>query len=161
MQLKFINKYKDKLDNPVMIGYLIHLLTDRFYNNYFFKNHCLFNENDKPYSVKLKNGKIKTPIKKYKHSDFGKYDKWLLKHKFIEKFNDIKCLNNVIDLSVGNFDKNKLLDYIKKANKEFDNPKLYKINSRLFYTTLNKKELDNMFDNCCKYILEYINKLDR
>ena len=30
----FIKKNKNKLSNPIMIGYLIHLLTDKFYNYY-------------------------------------------------------------------------------------------------------------------------------
>ena len=68
---KFINEYKKELDNPIMIGYLIHILTDRFYNDYFFKNHCLFDEKNKPIKVKLRNKKIKYPIKKYKQSDLG------------------------------------------------------------------------------------------
>ena len=33
----FIKKYKDKLDSPIMIGYLIHILTNRYYNEYIFK----------------------------------------------------------------------------------------------------------------------------
>ena len=32
---KFFQKYREKLNNLIMIGYLIHLLTDRFYNDYF------------------------------------------------------------------------------------------------------------------------------
>ena len=28
---KFVDKYKENLNNPIMTGYLIHLLTDRFY----------------------------------------------------------------------------------------------------------------------------------
>ena len=34
---EFILRYQPKLDNPVMVGYLIHLLIDRFYNNYISK----------------------------------------------------------------------------------------------------------------------------
>ena len=34
---KFVEKYRDKIDNPILVGYLIHILTDRFYNEYFLK----------------------------------------------------------------------------------------------------------------------------
>ena len=31
---KMYNKYKDKFKNPVLMGYLVHLLTDYYFNNY-------------------------------------------------------------------------------------------------------------------------------
>lgn len=43
---KFVQKYKSKLNNPVMLGYLIHILTDRFYNEYIFRNFYIYDEND-------------------------------------------------------------------------------------------------------------------
>lgn len=156
---KFINEYKKELDNPIMIGYLIHILTDRFYNDYFFQNHCLFDEKNKPIKVKLRNKKIKYPIKKYKQSDFGKYDNYLLKKHLVPKFNDIKCVSNVKDLSVSKFDKEALISYITNANAEVDNPRLYNIKSSLFYKVFNKKELDKMLNECCNYIIDYINVL--
>lgn len=158
---KFIEDYKNQLDNPVMIGYLIHLLTDRFYNDYFFKNHCLLDEKGIPHSVKLKNGKISENIKKYKQSDFKKYDKWLLKHKYITKFESYNCLNSVSNLKIANFDKNFLQKYIKKINLESDSPNKYRINSFLFYKVLNKRELDKMFENCIEYIEPYLKKYIR
>lgn len=33
---RFIQKYKSKLDNPVICGYLCHLLIDRFWNTYTY-----------------------------------------------------------------------------------------------------------------------------
>ena len=32
----FIKKYKDNLENPIITGYLIHILTDKFYNEFMF-----------------------------------------------------------------------------------------------------------------------------
>jgi hypothetical protein len=142
------------------MGYLIHILTDRYYNNYFFKNHCVFDENGHETKVKLKNGKYGFPIKKYKQSDFEKYDKYLLKKHLVKKFNSIECVSQVKDLSVAKFDKNYLIQYIENTNKEIDNPKLYKVKSNIFYKVLSKNELNNMFNNCCKYIIKYINSIN-
>lgn len=153
---KFIKEYKNCLNNPVMVGYLIHILTDRYYNDIFFQKHCVFDEKGKACSVKLRNGMIKSPIKKYKQSDFAKYDKWLLKNNYVSKFVDIKCVDNVKDLSVGKFDKEKLIEYIYNANKEVDSPRLYRISSKFLYTTLTKNELDKLFGDCCNYILDYL-----
>ena len=54
---KFLFKYKNKLDNPIMLGYLIHLLTDRFYNEYFFKHFYIYDENDNGNGMYLKGKK--------------------------------------------------------------------------------------------------------
>jgi hypothetical protein len=153
---KFIAEYKSELDNPIMMGYLIHILTDRYYNDYFFKNHCLFNDKGYAEKVILKNGRNGYPIKKYKQSEFGKYDKYLLKKHLVAKFNNTDCVSQVKDLSIAQFDIEYLKKYVVNANKEIDNPRLYKINSCFFYRVLSKKELDEMLNNCCKYIVDYI-----
>lgn len=152
---KFLKKYKKNLNNPIIIGYLIHLLTDRYYNDYFFKNHCII-DNDKLVAVKLKNGKLKKYKKEYKQGDFAKYDMWLLKNNFVTKFNNYNCIDNIINLNNAEFDKEYLKNYIEKANNEIDNPKLYKINKSIFYKVVSKKEMDILFNMCCKYIEEYL-----
>jgi len=43
---KFVKKYRNMLSNPVMLGYVIHLLTDRFYNEYFFRHFYVYDQND-------------------------------------------------------------------------------------------------------------------
>jgi hypothetical protein len=54
---KFINKYRDKLENPIMLGYLIHILTDRFYNEHIFRHFYIYDENDNGIGIYLKGKK--------------------------------------------------------------------------------------------------------
>lgn len=150
----FVKEYRNELDNPIMIGYLIHLLTDRFYNDYYFKNHCIFNNNGIPVSVKLLNGKVIDKIKVPKHADFYKYDKWLLKNNFVENFSSDECINHVHDLSVASFNNDKLKKYINNCNN--DKPRYLK--TSLFYKSLTKKELDLIFNDCIKYTKDYFKK---
>ena len=84
------------------------------------------------------------------------FDKYLLRKHLIPKFNDIKCVNNIQNLKIGDFDREFLIDYIEKSNKEVDNSKLYK--SNLFYRVMNEEELDNISNDCINYILDYISK---
>lgn len=156
---KFVSEYKVKLNNPIMMGYLIHILTDRFYNDYFYRNHCVFDESGNVNKVKLKNGKIKSPIRNYKQRDFGKYDKYLLKTRQVTKFVSDDCIKNVEDLSVAIFDKEYLSNYILNANKEIDKPNLYKIKSSFFYNVLNKEELEELQNKCINYIIDYIKSI--
>ena len=65
-----------------MLGYLVHLLIDKYYNDYFFQKHCIFGENGKAHSA-FKKRKIRQLIRKYKQTGFTKYDKWLLKQFFL------------------------------------------------------------------------------
>ena len=109
-----------------MIGYLIHLLTDRYYNDYYFKNHCIFNDEGIPVAAILKNGKKIDKIKIPKQADFCKYDKWLLKKGYVEKFKNYNCIKNVRNLSVASFDMNKLKEYIIISNN--DTPRKIKTN---------------------------------
>lgn len=150
---KFLNEYKDNMNNPIMIGYLIHLLTDRFYNDYYFKNHCVLNEKGIPIAAKLKNGKLVKEVKVPKQADFLKYDKWLLKNRKVEKFKSDECVGKVINLSVTQFDNDKLKKYILNSN--HDKPKNLKTN--LFYKSISKKELDRVYINCIDYIKKYLN----
>lgn len=149
---KFLNEYKEDMRNPVMIGYLIHLLTDRFYNDYYFRNHCIFNDNGIPVAAKLRNGKVIEKIKIPKQSDFFKYDKWLLKNNRVEKFKSDNCINNIYDLSIAQFDIDKIKKYITDSN----NDKIRNLKTNLFYKSISKKELDSVYINCIEYIKNYL-----
>lgn len=161
----FVKKYKRKLKNPIIMGYLIHLLTDNYYNSYIYNKFYIFDENGNEIGLRFKNGDKYLPksvIKDCKHSEFYLYDKWLLYHGYIPKFNNFDCLDNVINLEIATFDKNILKQYMIDLNKEIDNinvlDKIPKPGIRYKLTT--KKELDKLFNSCCNYILNYIKNIN-
>lgn len=159
---EFINKYKEKLKNPVMLGYLVHLLTDKYYNEYMFKNFYIYDKNDNGIGMILK-GKKKyingSERKKLKHREFNIYDKWLLNHNYVSKFKDYKCIENVNNIEEASFYYEKIKKYIESANEDVDKinffSKLYFYN----YKITNKKELDGIFDGCISYIVNYIKNI--
>lgn len=158
----FIKKHKKDLNNPVMMGYLIHILTDKFYNTYAFTKWFICDKDGNDAGLHFKHkGKLLPPekVKYYKQREFGLYDKWLLNHGYVPKFSDYKCVDNVVDLEVAKYDKNSLKDYIKEANND-----IYKLNVfsklRLYnFKLTSKKELDRQFYLCIDYILEYIKNI--
>ena len=158
---KFINKYKDKLDNPVMLGYLIHILTDRFYNEYIFKNFYIYDENNNGIGIYLKGNKkiLSGDARKYmKHRELNIYDRWLMNHNCVFKFTNYDCIDNVIDIEEATFNKDKLKQYILSSNNDIEKLNLF---SRLYfynYKITNQNELDKIFNNCLVYIFEYLNK---
>ena len=54
---KFVEKYRDKIDNPILVGYLIHILIDRFYNEYMFKHFYIHDKDDNGIRMYLKSKK--------------------------------------------------------------------------------------------------------
>ena len=53
----FLKDYKDKLSNPLILGYYRHLLTDNFYNNEIYSNIWVQDNKHNIIGIKLKNGK--------------------------------------------------------------------------------------------------------
>ena len=148
-----------------MIGYLIHILTDRYYNEYKFKHFYIYDEDDNGIGMYLKGKKriIDGKTRKYlKHRELDIYDKWLLNNSQVSKFNDIKCIYNVIDFNEANFNKEKLKEYIESANKDIDKVNFISKLKIYNYKITTKKELDSIYNNCINYILDYIeNKLSQ
>lgn len=159
---KFVKKYKDKLNNPIMIGYLIHILTDKYYNEYMFRYFYIFDEDDNGIGIYLKGKKkiLDSKIRKFlKHREFDLYDKWLLNNGNVPKFNDIICIDNVIDFDEAKFNKEKLKEYIISANNDIDKVNLLSKLKIYNYKITTKKELDSIYNNCIEYIKDYLEKI--
>ena len=158
---RFIEKYNDKMENPVMLGYLVHILTDRFYNEYIFRNFYIYDENDNGIGIYLK-GKRKIldgdSRKHLKHRELYIYDKWLMNHDYVCKFSSIDCINCVIDIAEASFDKERLKQYILSSNNDIDKLNIFSKICFYNYKITNQKELDKIFNDCLEYIFKYINE---
>lgn len=158
----FVKHNKDKLNNPVMLGYLIHILTDKFYNTFAFTNFFIYDKDGNDIGLHFKNkDKLLSSekIKYYKQREFGLYDKWLLNHRCVPKFSCLDCLDNVIDIEVAKFDKEKLKKYIIESNNDIDKVNIFNKVKFSVYKLTTKKELDKQFELCCDYIINYINSI--
>lgn len=160
---KFVQKYKKELSNPIMVGYLVHILTDKFYNEYIFKNYYIYDANDNGIGIYLK-GKKKyvdvTTRKRLKHRELDLYDKWLLNSNKICKFESDQCINNVSNIEEATFDKNKLKEYILSANKDIDKINIFSKLRIYNYKIMTKKELNKLFEKCIEYIIDYLKLLN-
>lgn len=158
----FIKKHKKDLNNPVMMGYLIHILTDKFYNTYAFTKWFIYDKDGNDAGLHFKHkDKLLPPekVKYYKQREFGLYDKWLLNHGYVPKFSDYKCVDNVVDLEVAKYNKNSLKDYIKEANNDIDKLNVFSKLRLYNFKLTSKRELDRQFYFCMDYILEYIKNI--
>lgn len=162
---KFLSKYKDKLNNPVMVGYLIHLLTDRFFNSYVFQNYYIYDENTHLIGIKFQDEEVLMPIEKIryeKHRDFYVYDKYLVENNLVDKFNSLECINNIIDTEDSKYDKELIKKYIINANNDLEEAKRGEFFKSLgnTYKVLNLDELNKQMDLCVLQIVKFFNKLN-
>ena len=124
----------------------------------------IFDKDNKPIALKIKrkNKYLKAnDIKRIKHQEFDKYDKYLLTHNYVTKFKNYDCINKFDILSDFQFDKEKLIKYIDKLNNEIDKITIFdKINFKTYKLT-TRKEFDKQMELCCKYIINYLNEKNK
>lgn len=161
---EFYKKYKDKMNNTIMIGYLIHLLTDKFYNEYIFKNFFIYDENGDDKGLIINGKKIfmdKKEIKKIKHQELYNYGKWLLNNNYVSKFKSVLCINKVINIEEFNYDKEIAIKYIIDHNDMMDKNKKLKILNifrRYKFKLSSKNKWDKKFIECCNFIERFLRK---
>ncbi len=163
---KFLLKYKKSLYNPVMVGYLIHLLTDRYFNSYVFQNYYIYDENTHLIGIKFKDEKVLLPIEKIryeKHRDFYVYDKYLIEHNKVKKFKSFDCINNINDLEDAKFDKELIKKYIENANLDIEKGKKGMYYEKLGneYKVMSLEDLNIQFDLCVKQIIKFLETLNK
>lgn len=133
---EFIKKYPDMKDD-ISIGYIIHLLTDKYYNDTYYHANIVGIEHNK----------------NFKHNLFDSYDMYLLKHKKVNKFEKIDIINEIPLYKDISFDMEYLKAYINNTNNQIDNityDENFKVDYQIF--------LNDLYAGCIKYILNNINK---
>lgn len=102
----FVDKYKDHLNNPLIKGYWIHLLTDLYFNQYIYENIYLYDVHNRVVGVRMANYKIKLcspeDALNYKHHDFYEFDNYLRVKKEVHSlkyegmFENVKKIEEVL-----------------------------------------------------------------
>ena len=118
--INFYNKYKDKLKEPIVLGYYIHLYTDYLWNNNFYtkiKNNAKFNE----YTAEQ--------LKRMKHNDFKLYNNLFSNNTiFIYDIDNIVKKSKMINkISINSNDINEVINFLNKKTVYKSNFKIYTI----------------------------------
>lgn len=136
--INFYNQYKDRLNEPIVLGYYVHLYTDYLWNNDFYtrlgKNikFCEYTSEE---------------LKKIKHDDFKLYN-----NKYIDNIINIENVNNIVNksrsisnISINYSDVIKVIEFLKVQNT---------FNSD--YSFYNEKELDELLEDTVNKMLQQI-----
>ena len=131
---EFIKKYPTMKDD-ISVGYIIHLLTDKYYNDVYYHTNIDGIEHNKY----------------FKHNLFDSYDKYLLKHGIVDKINNKEIIDNIPSYEDISFDNNYLSEYIDKLNDEIDNTIIDKK-----HNVEHQEFLDPLYNDCLNYISNLI-----
>ena len=162
---RFVKDNIKDISNPLILGYLAHLLADNFYNEFIYTNFWVQDNDHNIIGVKLNTGKV-IPVKpgvlrKYKHYDLELYGKYLYNEGKVEVPKDIDIVVDNIGYLKPQFLNRELvcdrIDYLNLDFKEFNKLTFMQKIFKHKYKLSNKKQLDEQFDLCCDYIVNYIN----
>ena len=146
---KFIKKYKKELKKPIIKGYLAHLMTDKFYNEYTYKKHYLFTDG-RPKVILNDGTKISALIEKpwqIKQNDFEIYGQKLINNNSIARIKEkIKNYDIIKECPLNENDLNKT---ITKINKISNNKKTYNKSKLRMFT---EEELNKIYEECYQNI---------
>jgi len=151
----FLNKYKNKCQNPLIKGYLAHLMADNFFNKYTYENHYFFE--GKICRAILKDGRIlkNSHLKPWqiKQRDFKIFDNYLIKNKLLPNINKSNNYNIIKECPIDDID---IIKAIKRINGFKNSVSDYDKNK---YQMFTEEELLNLYNNCYKEILEKLKRL--
>ncbi len=156
----FISDYKDNINNPMIIGYYCHILTDYFYNEYIYYNKWVQNEKNEIIGIKRKDGTIidiKNNLRdslKYKHNDLELFGKRIFNSEelIIPNYSDkfIESINILKDRFINIDNVKKRINYLNDDFKEFNKISDEEVNKE--YELFTQEELDNLLNKCIDYI---------
>lgn len=156
----FLRSYGNKLDNKVILGYVVHLLTDNLWNKNYYERKVIY-ENGKIAGVKLTNGQILKGdydvVRILKQKDYKIYaDSLFRTSEFVEPVFDKELVNKSNEIEIININE----DDIKKSIQYIQDEKEKSISSNIdeVYQSFNKAEIKQFMSDIIDEIVEYMNK---
>ena len=156
---KFMEKYKNRLDRDLVIGYYIHLLTDYYFNEYIFDNTYILDDTGSIREIKLLLGT--TPDiesrRRLKQDDFIMYGSYLLNNNRVGIPKDKELIyKHLCDLKhsfINEIEVSNRIDYMNSNDfLEYNNKKE---NYKLF----TREEYDKLYSDCLKFIKDKLAKI--
>lgn len=151
----YLENFKDSTLTTIEIGYLCHLLADKFYNEFIFKKY-IERDHNKLVSITIngiKHFESEETINHLKHSVYETYDNYLLKNNLVKPLNSLgKCTFPALEGIT--FDEvlvknmwNEMKDDINRNAKK---------DSKINFVFSDQTELDDLFEECCNHILKFL-----
>ncbi len=156
---RFIEENYQNLSNPVVLGYLTHLMTDFYYNRLTFGQKFLSDGMGKSIGIKLNNGtdKIcdKETIRILKQTDFDTYSRELYSKEDVlidenKKDDILKACKDIKNIKYNGEDVLKIINFVNNIKNNYDKRK----DEKICYKVFTKEEFDYNFNKCVEFILD-------
>lgn len=154
---KFLEVYNDKINNPIIFGSLIHLITDNYFNEYTYRNH-IESIDGRKFALLNDGSKIQTSKPwKLKQEDFGVFGNYLIVNTKLGI--EVSSTNLTNDL------KKDLIYQLTESDIKLIIDKINSFITRDVSTSYNLKiftldELEKLFDDCYKYLDSIVEDID-
>lgn len=157
----FINKYKQSLNNPIVLGYLTHLITDYYWNNLTFSKYTASNKNGEIIGILVNEKDFISGDRELrrilKQKNFANFDKEVIQTKKYEiPFFSNNCINELEAIEETKYiasDILKIIDYLKtmvktKKEEELDN-----------YTMFTREKINEYYLQSIEFVVNILNNL--
>ena len=161
----FVEKYGNLLDDTIVLGYLIHLLTDRFWNKYMVNNVYLYNNDQQVVGVKTKRKKelnmSQESIHVLKAKTYAQYDHYLMSNNMVDTIKEkVLELPGVDEIKITREELDKKIDEYNKEVKDFKKNRGFLNLTNNRYSLINQKEFEQTLERCASYVYSYLRRND-
>lgn len=153
---KFINYNKENIKNPIVLGYITHLLTDLYWNDLTYEKHGLRDEQNELIGLKLNNGENLIAEgearRKIKTNDFKVFTNYIYINSLIdipeyqEELYDMVKVISAIDITKEDIKQS--IQYLNTVKKGVTTLKLQ-------YKIFTKEEMLENVEICVNEIVKY------
>lgn len=155
---EFVNKYKHKLDNPIVLGYLTHLLTDYYWNNLTFSKYTASNEKGEVIGVLVNETDLISGDREFrrisKQRDFTNFDREVIKTKHYEiPILTDNCINELKALEETRYISNDIIKIINYLNTMVETKKKEKLED---YTMFTKENINKYYAESIEFIVNIL-----
>lgn len=154
----FIKKYKNQLNNPIVLGYLVHLLADYHWNKVAYSRYTIADENGNCIGVKLNDGtKVNCTLKEradIKHHDFDIFRDYIINmQKFDIPHYEPKLMNEIKAIEEIPFNEDDINKIIKYLNEHcVDKRELGE------YKQFTREQIEKDYEDSIKFIIDYLKR---
>lgn len=151
----FKNIHIDDLDDKLILGFLIHLMTDYYFNKYTYKNKILLDNVGEVKGIKTKRDEVlncgRKTATKMKQEDFESFSQMIELERYNVSYtsNVFESLKKIKTFDVENDDIVKIVNFLNSI-----------INTNEIKTKplilFSKEELNTMIDECVDFVISYI-----
>lgn len=153
---KFVKDNSENIKNPIVLGYITHLLTDLYWNDLTYEKHGVRNEKEELIGVKLNNGENLIVDgegrRKTKINDFKIFTNYIYKNSFLdipeykEEIYDLSKVIKSIDITEQDIKETiKYLNIVKKGVNKLE----------LEYKIFTQEEMLENIEKCSNEIIKY------